>query len=280
MTKLFPRMVILCLLATASVSVQAIESVTLSNYTYPPLFNLNVVENWLAENHHPHLFSLAIGPTFSQDVGKSQTFSAVDPATDSFYQYHASHPAITNGQFALFIGDRWNLPAGLQLVSGIAYSLTGAMLTRGDLSQGVDVFSQDDYRYHYKLQSQQMQARVKFIFAQMSPISPYGEIGFGFARNRASDFNTDVPFALSHTRHFSSHTNYAFSYTLGTGFEYKIDPHTTIGLGYEFSDHGKTKFGEASVAGTAVKGTLQQSHLYTHALMAQVIYSLDNAGEV
>jgi opacity protein-like surface antigen len=93
----------------------------------------------------------------------------------------------------------------------------------------------------------------------------------GAAWNEASDY-TNIPKLEEAVAspNFSDHTTFAFSYTLGVGMQYEMNKHWQLGMGYEFSDWGRSHLGAAP--GQSLGQGLGLSHFYTHALVLNFTY--------
>jgi opacity protein-like surface antigen len=275
MIKLFLRIAAICLACGIFSGVQA-EEMANADTNKADSFKLSFAPTWDEEYHIPHLYAFSIGPVFSSDVGETQNFPIQNPIADSFYNYQKTNQVQTNGQFALFVGDRWNLRFPFKVEGGLSYSQTGIFSTKGLLTQGADVLSEDTFTYKYKIQSRQLEVKGKILYGYPGPIFPYFSFGMGAAFNTANNFSTNVPEFLTTTRNYPSNTQASFTYTVGIGAEYEYDSHIHLGWGYEFSNNGSVAFESANVTGIPVTGTITQSHLYTHAIMAQVSYLIDN----
>lgn len=89
--------------------------------------------------------------------------------------------------------------------------------------------------------------------------------------NRAHDFtNTPLIFEALPNSNFTSNTKTAFSYTLGAGIQKILNYHWQVGIGYEFSDWGKSELGRAP--GQSLNTGLSLKHLYTNGVLFNFTY--------
>jgi opacity protein-like surface antigen len=69
---------------------------------------------------------------------------------------------------------------------------------------------------------------------------------------------------------FQSKTITSFSYTVGLGIQRVINPHWSIGVGYELADFGRSVLGPTPVQ-TGTQGLIL-NHLYTNQLQFSLHY--------
>lgn len=80
--------------------------------------------------------------------------------------------------------------------------------------------------------------------------------------NDAHGFHsTPTIFEAEPTPNFASHTQASFTYTVGAGVQKALSQHWQIGVGYEFTDWGKSSLGRA--AEQTLNQGLTLNHLYT-----------------
>jgi opacity protein-like surface antigen len=276
MKKFFLRIITIILTCGALAPVYATEANDNTPVSDSQPLLISSEEPWYTKFRYPHLFAVAVGPVFSSDVGESQNFPIINPDTDSFYNYSKNNQIRTAAQFELFVGDVWALNYPWKLAGGVNYSQTTNFSTHGTLTQGADEQSQDQYTYKYIVKSRQLEAKGKISYNYPGPVFPYVSLGLGAAFNTANNFQTSAPEFQATTRNFASNTKTSFTYTLGVGAEFEVAPHMQLGFGYEFSNNGFVSFGDSSITGIPVIGTLSQSHLYTHTVMTQFSYFIEN----
>ena len=97
-----------------------------------------------------------------------------------------------------------------------------------------------------------------------------GSLGIGF--NTAHDFqNTPLINEAVVNPNFASHTQVAFTYTVGVGLQKTLNQHWQAGLGYEFADWGQSLLGRA--AEQTLNNGLALNHLYTNGILFNLTYS-------
>jgi hypothetical protein len=228
---------------------------------------------WQGSSWHP-VFSIAGGASQSADVGSgSPNFPAtLDPVAGQFYNYNSRQPSQTTGLLDVFAGLEWPLSALWLWQSGLAYDQS-SYHSYGTLTQGVDIPSEIVTPYRYNIINRQILFENKLLFTAAEIIHPYVLLGAGMSLNYASDFSTFVP-SPNVTRNFSVQNNTAFTYNAGVGIDVNMTKTFRVGMGYRFSDLGKSKLGSSAIDGTSVPGTLSQSHMYTSEVIGQFTWVL------
>lgn len=209
------------------------------------------------------------GVAISSNIGKSQTFPIVNPITDEFYVYTASHPTQTVGAFDGFLGAEWTFHPDWALQMGLGYNQAWNFHAEGSLLQGADTQSADQYSYHYDILTRQLLAEGKLLYQFKEIYHPYVLLGLGAAFNKASGYSTNVPPFLTFTRQYQNNTQTSFAYNVGMGVDVDIQEHLRLGVGYRFADFGQAKLGQGIIDTTNVSGTLSQTHLYASEILAQ-----------
>ena len=96
-----------------------------------------------------------------------------------------------------------------------------------------------------------------------------GSIGVGFNYSHKYN-NTPIVREAAANANFSSRTYSAFSYTLGIGIQKILNQNWQIGIGYEFTDWGKSQLDRASEQ--TLNSGLSLRHLYTNGSLLNVTY--------
>lgn len=90
--------------------------------------------------------------------------------------------------------------------------------------------------------------------------------------NQAHGFtNTPLNFHAVVNPNFEPRTEVALTYTLGVGMQKPLNKNWQVGIGYEFSDWGKSQLGRAN--GQTLNSGLKLAHLYTHGLLFNLTYN-------
>ena len=201
-------------------------------------------------------------------AGKTQTLY-IQPDFPNTYIPKKSTRLLADGE--LFAGIQRPLrdnilgQFGLTIAATTAAQIEGTVLEFGD-----PVF--DNFMYQYHITHLHAAIKGKALTTKFSEKNlPYisGSAGIGF--NRAYDYNTTPKiFEAISPPNFQSNIETAFTYTLGVGFQRIIIAHTQVGIGYEFSDWGKSAL--LTAAGQRTQDVLQINHLYTNQLQFNITY--------
>ncbi len=210
------------------------------------------------------------------NAGHSQTYQGIDAIQ---YIYHNLSHKATTGVGSLFLGvERANLCPMYAVQLGLAYSYFGPVSNHGDNNVGADPTTFTPYRYHYHTQGQQLLMAVKLLGSILDYSHPYLSIGLGGAWHdnhdylvRASHGTSTNPAPLFKRRMSSD-----FSYTLGFGLDTDMALHIRFGVGYRFSDLGKSALGngyvQSNTVNVPVNFTLKTPHVYVNQFIAQLTY--------
>ena len=210
--------------------------------------------------------TISAGPVWENE-GNSQTFYL---APNILKTYTANQLTNTLFDGELFLGMQKILTQTLDLQLGLAVAGTSNAPLSGMIWD--DASPQfNNHTYHYTIQHTQVAVKGKLLANAGYWLVPWisGSIGAGF--NRASDFtNTPTIFEALPNPNFASHTHTSFAYTLGAGVQKALDYHWQLGVGYEFTDWGKSNLSPA--AGQTRNDGLILGHFYTNGLMFSLTY--------
>jgi opacity protein-like surface antigen len=238
-----------------------------SPYLYASEQNHECCEN----KYFAPVIALTGGMAINSDAGASQNF----PIGYSQLDYDTHHETEIRGVFGGFLGTEFSLLPIWSLQLGVAYYQTTPFAAEGLLAQGVNPATTAKYEYNYKIISHQALVEGKLLLKRHERFHPYISAGLGAAFNQAKDFNVYFPPTLAMTPQYDDHTTTSFTYNVGLGFDVDISEHFRIGLGYRFTDLGKANLGNGEYDQfdpTSISSTLEQSHLYTQEVLAQLTY--------
>lgn len=155
--------------------------------------------------------------------------------------------------------------------SGISYHYFSPMRVKGTLLQGI---TPPHYQanYFYAITTSQVLFETLLRQPWNHCFSPYITIGLGVALNHARNFSTDVPAYLTLTPSYRNNTTTSFSYVIGLGFDYLIDPKLSLGMSYRFNNLGSAGLGKGQIRDTYVGEKLRQSYLYVNTLAVHLNY--------
>ena len=229
------------------------------------LFSQSVlaIDNW-----HP-ILAFSAGAAFS-NPGESKNIPAHD-GIFSFYHYDASDSSHARFLGGLFLGAEFLLqPEHLSLQAGLSYYQPVSFTLTGEVTQGADVSSENQYSYQYDIQSQQVLIESKLLY-NVQHYHPYLTAGIGAVFNRSQNFEVDIdPPFTTFSNQFKDNTVTSFMYRIGLGIDIDIAKQTRLGLGYRFADLGKTKTGHGVIDTVSTNNTLSQSRLYSNEILAQL----------
>lgn len=225
----------------------------------------------LTSEWHP-IVAVGGGMANTINLGKSTVFPITNPNQDEYYSYSPTEQGQTQGLFEGFLGVEHPLVEQWLLQAGCAYTQSGNFRSEGSLLQGVDTQSQNSYRYQFNVTTRQVMLQTKWMRLVHQRFYPYALIGLGAAINTASDYATNVPYTLSYTRLYTDKTSTTFAYRVGVGLDVDLGNHIRLGIAYRITDLGGASLGNATIAQSAVYGSLSQSAIYANEALAQLTY--------
>jgi opacity protein-like surface antigen len=171
----------------------------------------------------------------------------------------------------IFLGIQKSLNEKLAGQIGLDVATTGNAVLSGEIWD--DALPQyNNHTYNYKVNHSQLALKGKLLANIGLAVQPWVSMALGAGFNQAHDFN-NTP-TISHAVAIPNFTNkmtVAFTYTLGIGVQHTLNQHWHVGVGYEFSDWGKSQLGPAS--DQTMNTGLSLSHLYTNAILCSLTYS-------
>lgn len=210
--------------------------------------------------------ALSAGPVWDR-VGTTQTFY-LTPEIEKTYFANKSNDALFQGE--LLVGLQKRLSPMIQGQLGLAVAATSNARLSGHIWDDADP-EFDNYVYDYKIQHTRVAVKGKLLADAGYWLTPWisGSLGVGF--NNSHEFeNTPLIFEAIRNPDFASHTETAFSYTLGAGVQKALNNHWQVGVGYEFADWGKSNLGRA--LGQTLNTGLSLNHFYTNGVLFNLTY--------
>lgn len=211
--------------------------------------------------------TLSAGPVW-QNGGTTQTFY-LTPTIEKTYAANTTTRALFDGE--VFVGVQKSLSHTLQGQLGLAIAATSNAKLSGMIWDDADS-EFNNYTYSYKIQHTHVAVKGKLLADMGYWLIPWisGSLGVGF--NNAHSFaNTPTIFEAIPNANFTSNTETALAYTVGAGVQKALSTHWQIGVGYEFSDWGKSQLHRAQ--GQTIGSGLGLSHLYTNGLLLNLTYA-------
>lgn len=223
------------------------------------------IEPW-----HP-ILTVNAGAAFS-NPGESKNFPA-NASVFSFYDYDASDTSRARFLGGIFVGAEFLIqPEFLSMQAGLSYYQPVPFTLTGDVTQGVDVASENQYSYQYSIQSQQVLLESKLLY-NVRHYHPYITAGIGAAFNKSKDYEVDIdPPFTTFSIQFKDNTNTSFMYRIGLGIDVDITKNARLGVGYRYADLGETETGHGVIDSIATHHRLLESRLYTNEILAQFTF--------
>jgi opacity protein-like surface antigen len=198
--------------------------------------------------------------------GTTQTFYLA-PEIEKTYTANKSTNTLPIGE--LFIGIQKILSPQWLGQLGLAGALTGNATLNGFIWDDADPLF-DNFIYQYKIRNGRIAVKGKLLLDGYW-LMPWVSASLGVGFNRAHNFRSmPLIFEALPTPDFTDHTKTAFTYTLGAGIQKVITNHWQIGVGYEFSDWGRSNLG--SSLGQTIGSGLALNHFYTNGGLINLTY--------
>lgn len=170
---------------------------------------------------------------------------AVDPAPQNLDMF-SGHEKTHGGMASLMAGWRWNNDN--KYLPNYSLALRYQRLFNQAVKGTVMQYSEPDflnYNYKWRINSDVISVFSKVNLFEYKRILPYVDVGIGYANNRSGRYS-ETPLSGVTQRvspNFSSHSNSQFTYNVGTGLDFQINPQWIASLGYEFQDLGSVSSG-------------------------------------
>jgi len=210
--------------------------------------------------------TLSLSPAWCSP-GETQTVY-VQPNLPETFTANSTTEDFVNSELFLSLQHRLTPPLLAQL--GLAVATTTTIPLNGDIWQDADPDFNNLF-YDYKIRHTHLAAKGKLLADVYQLVQPYisGSLGVGF--NYAYHYkSTSKRFEVLPEPPFTSHTTTALTYTLGAGLQRALNTHWSVGVGYEFTDWGKTSLGAAPAQ--LSNASLNLNHIYTNQLQLSISF--------
>ena len=216
--------------------------------------------------HLTKVVTVSVGPAWSS-ANKTQTFF-LQPDIEKTYASTNGSSSLISGE--IFFGLQRPLHSMLDGQLGLAVAGASNVNLSGDVWEDANP-DFNNYVYKYNVNHGHVAVKGKLLSHFNSIYHPYisGSVGVGF--NHAYAFGLtpkiveEIPAPL-----FQANTTSAFTYTLGLGISKEINANWQVGVGYEFSDWGKSHL--AAAPGQTIGYGLALTHLYTNELQLSITF--------
>jgi len=212
--------------------------------------------------------TLSVGPLW-HGAGTTQNITI---ATDIERTYAANNAnsSLIGGE--LFVGVQRPLSEALQGQLGLALATTGGATLSGDIWEDTDP-AFDNYTYQYQVKHTHVALKAKLLLDLGWVVTPWTSVSTGIGFNRAYGFRNDPKtFEAVNGPNFADNTTTVWTYSLALGLQTEVAKNWRVGLGFEFSDWGKSSLAAAPTQTTGQGLVLP--HLYTSGFLFNVTYSL------
>lgn len=215
-------------------------------------------------NHY--VAELGLGAAW-EGAGKTQTITLA-PDIIKTYSAEKGSNALAIGE--LFLGMQHDYSDMLQWRLGLEVATTGNARLKGQIWDDAEP-QFNNYNYYYKVNHAHLDLKGKLLSNLGYWANPWLSAGLGVGFNRASSFsNAPTIFEAVPNANFSANTQTAFTYSLGVGLQRAINQNWFAGVGYEFSDWGKSRLGRAE--GQTQNQGPSLNHLYTNGVLLSLSY--------
>jgi opacity protein-like surface antigen len=210
--------------------------------------------------------TLSAGPVW-QGSGNTQTLYLTQDI-EKTYTADKSTNTLFDGE--VFLGLQKALSQTFYAQLGLAVAATSNAALSGAIWDDASP-EFNNFTYNYKIQHTHVAGKGKILADAGYWFIPWVSASLGVGFNDAHGFqSTPTIFEALPTPDFTSHTQTAFTYTLGAGVQKALNAHWQVGVGYEFADWGKSSLGSAAEQTQGSGPAL--NHLYTNGLMFNLTY--------
>ncbi|QDP72679.1 hypothetical protein FOG18_08985 [Legionella israelensis] len=212
------------------------------------------------------VITLSGGPAWSR-AGETQTLYLNSVLSN---RYNAQKDTRLMGTGEIFFALQGPFAPGILGQLGIAAGGTGEAKMQGTIDVN---FIPSGSRYEYRTNHWNASIRGKLLTdPRIFFIQPYITAAIGAAFNYAYGFRT-IPLIspLTSSQWFDSNTKVGFTYSIGGGIQTSFNDHWQVGVGYEFSDWGKSELGRALTIPWTHTGP-QLDHIYAHNVLFSLSY--------
>jgi opacity protein-like surface antigen len=208
------------------------------------------------------VFTLGIGPAWVKAGDKRHLF--FPDGSNSYFV--PRHNETIQKLLDAFLGGMWQIRPNWEMQAGFAYSQPNTFTIEGIEHQSS---SPTAYNYYYNVAPRQFLLEGKALYQYRDIFHPYMSAGMGESFNSVYVYESTPPNNILPPT-FSYHGNYSFTYALGVGVDVDVMQQVRLGIGYRFTDFGEADLGHGNQNGVSFPGTINQSHLYMNAIMAQL----------
>lgn len=218
------------------------------------------------EEKYRLLSTLTIGSD-SVEHGHSQLLTLLPPFEVAF---HSIGRRATPASLGAFIGLERPFGEKFQLQLGVSGYVDEPFQFKGEVWQfALPEFNNLTYRYKIHHTRFMLEGKLLTNLTRPQSLHPYLSWGLGAGFNRANSYyETPLILEAIPMSPFISESKTRLSWGAGLGFDYSINHHVRVGVGYQFTDLGAATLGPTPAAQTSQ--TLSETHLYANQLRFQL----------
>lgn len=212
------------------------------------------------------ILSLSLGPGW-YTAARTQTI-VLQPGFANTYVAQQNRHDLMSGE--LFFGGARQLTSHIWGQLGIAGALSSPARLSGVIWETGDP-TLNNFTYAYQVNHTQLSLKGKLLTLVGDRWYPYVSASVGAGFNSSMDYTSSpLIFQSIPTAPFTEGCITSVAYTVGAGIEKAVSAHWHLGVGYEFSDWGKSQLG--SIDGLSTSNAPGLSHLYVNQLMFTITY--------
>jgi opacity protein-like surface antigen len=227
------------------------------------------MNNWVT-NLKPLLSHYVISVSGFQGWESTNAKQTIFLTPDIVKSYVTNPSTQAFGTGELFVGVYQPINKMVEWQLGLALATNGNVRITGNIWDDGDArFS--NYSYSYLVRSTHLDIKGKLLVDIGMAFIPWISGNVGVAFNQAHEFTSNPTiFEAIPTPKFSSNTQISATYTFGVGAQLPITNNWQVGLGYEFSNWGKSQLGKSSGQTQGSGPVLNQ--LYSSSVLLNLSY--------
>ncbi|GEM_PF-3071813 len=195
---------------------------------------------------------------------------------DLYSTQSSNHPIMT-----LQGGKFWKRQD--KLLPGYSLGLRYQYLFNRSISGRVTQYSTsefDNYSYKWGIQTNVVSTYTKLQLIQLGRVIPYLNGGIGAAFNQSGKYtetgNPDID--ARDTADFRSSTQAHFTYDLGLGLDFTVNPQIFLSLGYDFQSLGEFSSNRGITSWSSQR--LKLDNVYANTALLSLTYLFDHPGSI
>jgi opacity protein-like surface antigen len=213
-------------------------------------------------------FTINVGPAWS-NAGQTQTLT-LQPDIEKAYIADKSSKTLLNGEF--FIGYQHSLFDNIFGQFGVTYGFTNNVKLSGSVWEDADPdFNNFSYQYNVFLNHISIKGK---LLAQLTPtLFPYiggsiGKRGYNHSTNYSE--SAYIPEEVPPPPFTDGSINNILTYSAEIGIQKALNKNVYVGIGYNYSDWGKSSLGRAQ--GQTTTSVITVDNFYTSGVQLNLTF--------